>query len=210
MHDPSGEKYGMLTVLGLTGKKYKNGDRFVSVRCECGVEKEMTYPALRRANRSCGCRQGFWTHGETGSALHNTWRGMRERCRNPKARAYKDYGARGIRVCSEWESFSQFKADMGHGFRPGLVLDRRDNSLGYFKDNCRWVTRLKSNQNMRSNVNFRVRDEILCLAELVRRHGTVEYRLAGWRYREANWPIAQAIGLDDPSITIERMIDETA
>ena len=62
---------------------------------------------------------------------------MRDRCNNPNAKNYNRYGGRGITYSPEWESFSQFYADMGE--RPeGLTLDRIDNDRGYTAENCRW------------------------------------------------------------------------
>ena len=63
---------------------------------------------------------------------------MRRRCNNPNASNYKHYGAKGIKVCERWQdSFENFYEDMGD--RPaGTTLDRKDVTLGYFKDNCRW------------------------------------------------------------------------
>lgn len=38
---------------------------------------------------------------------------MTARCRNPKHKDYKYYGARGISVCTQWLDFKNFLADMG-------------------------------------------------------------------------------------------------
>lgn len=37
------------------------------------------------------------------------------------------------------------------GWKPGLTLERRNNELGYFKDNCYWATRKQQARNRRSN-----------------------------------------------------------
>ncbi len=73
---------------------------------------------------------------------------MIQRTTNPRTKQFKDYGGRGITVCSEWQEFSAFLADMGERPR-GLLLDRTDNDKGYSKGNCRWATRAQQQTNQR-------------------------------------------------------------
>lgn len=80
------------------------------------------------------------------TATYRVWLNMRNRCNNPNYEGYSNYGGRGITVCPTWNSFEQFLLDMGE--QPaGQILDRRNNNLGYSKENCRWVTALESSQN---------------------------------------------------------------
>ena len=59
--------------------------------------------------------------------LYSTWNSMKQRCSNPNLKEYKNYGGRGIKVCSEWEeSFHSFLTDMGPTFQEGLSIDRID------------------------------------------------------------------------------------
>lgn len=76
---------------------------------------------------------------------------MIQRCTNENAPAFKNYGGRGIQVSASWREFSAFYADMGDP-PIGLTLDRRDNDLGYCKDNCYWATDKQQSSNKRTNI----------------------------------------------------------
>ena len=72
----------------------------------------------------------------------NSWRGMKERCQNPKHVSWRDYGGRGISVCKRWkhpqDGFINFFNDMGNP-PEGLSLDRIKTSGNYNPKNCRWA-----------------------------------------------------------------------
>ena len=83
---------------------------------------------------------------------YRAWRGMIERCTNPKHVGYKYYGARGIKVCARWRrSFSAFLEDMGLKPRPTrrYNIDRKNTDGDYTPLNCRWATTRKNRLNQR-------------------------------------------------------------
>jgi hypothetical protein len=96
-------------------------------------------------------------HGAISSAEYRIWSHIIGRCCNPNDNNYSRYGGRGISVCREWrESFSAFLRDMGK--RPdGMQIDRIDNNGNYCKENCRWTTPAKNNQN-RSSTKLKLCD----------------------------------------------------
>lgn len=100
--------------------------------------------------------------GITSHPLYEVWRTIRKRCgQSPQGTNYKDYhnyGARGIRMCKEWdESYEAFyKWSMSHGYKPGLTIDRISNNRGYNPGNCKWVSRRTQANNRRTNTHVKI------------------------------------------------------
>jgi hypothetical protein len=89
-------------------------------------------------------------HGMTGTPEYRCWSAMKARCGRPNNPAFRDYGARGIRVCARWSKFANFYADMGPRPSAAHSLDRIDVNGGYEPDNCRWATRSEQGLNKRN------------------------------------------------------------
>jgi hypothetical protein len=85
---------------------------------------------------------------------YGTWYAMIRRCTSPKHVNYHRYGGRGITVCARWMDFDLFVEDMG--IRPdNQSIDRKDNSKGYYKANCRWATAKEQRANQTKKTNLK-------------------------------------------------------
>ncbi len=80
--------------------------------------------------------------GPQAGRLHELWRAMRKRCMSRGQEAYRYVGARGVRICQRWEQFHWFfDWATKSGYKPGLVLSRKDPAGNYEPGNCRWISR---------------------------------------------------------------------
>jgi len=80
---------------------------------------------------------------------------MIKRCRNKKDQVYKYYGARGIKVCKEWERNAKVFIDwsLENKYKEGFQIDRIDNNGNYEPSNCRYTTRSENSINTRKRID---------------------------------------------------------
>lgn len=130
-------------------------------------------------------------HGDYKEPLYRVWSSMKQRCNNPKAQEYKNYGGRGILVCKEWEQYDAFKKwSLNSGYEKGLSIDRINNSGNYEPSNCRWVDMSVQALNKRSNRIIEYEGLKKPVTEMARIYGlrpvVVERRLIkGWTVERA-------------------------
>lgn len=119
-------------------------------------------------------------------ALYRTWQNMIARCTNPSADAFRNYGARGIKVCDRWlNSFDAFALDMGN--RPHRhSIERCDNDGNYEPGNCKWATASEQARNKRNSRFVEIDGVRYHVAELAEKHG-INMRTIFWRAGQG-WP----------------------
>lgn len=82
-----------------------------------------------------------------GTGLGHLHYKMMSRCYREKDVMYKDYGAKGIKVCNEWHDRETFKKwCIENGYAKGLKLKRIDSTKDYCPENC-----ILGNKNTLSN-----------------------------------------------------------
>lgn len=197
--DRTGQEIGWLTVVGLAPKRGKK--TYWTCRCRrCGNIKEVSVAALISGRqKSCGClmrennRTNRLTHGKRRTPEYEIWAAIKQRCSNPNNRAYKDYGARGIKMCERWlNDFTAFIADLGE--RPGkeYTVERRNNDGNYCPENCYWATDESQKNNRRDSVRITWRGETKTLTQWARLTG-IDPKIVRSRIRNYGWSVDEAL-----------------
>jgi len=204
LKDLVGQRFGRLHPIKYLGTQSMWGGRhgvWLCV-CDCGGASKVASKQLKSGQtKSCGCLKrecgrANATHGESKkgrvSPEYNVWALMRRRCSNPNVHDFKNYGGRGICVCSRWQdSFEAFLSDMGRRPSPGHSIDRIDNDGNYEPGNCRWATRVEQAANRGISRFIEYRGQKFIAAEWGRRVG-IPGRVISLRLR-LGWSIDRAM-----------------
>lgn len=204
LEDLTGKRFGKLIVLEYAYSKNKT--RHWKCLCDCG---NYSYPSSNSLSmghtKSCGClnyEPTSTTHGlSKKTPLYFVWKELRHRCSNPKHKSYKDYGARGILVCKEWEDFkvfydwaieSGYKEETLSNGKNKLTIDRIDVNGNYEPSNCRFITNKEQARNKRNNVKVVYNGKEENLRDLCEKLN-VDYSLVYDRVHCYNWAIKDAL-----------------
>lgn len=142
-------------------------------------------------SRSCVTANTNYRHGLYHSPEYRCWWGMKHRCLYPNEVGYKNYGARGIKICDRWlNSFLTFYADMGPRPSPAHSIERLDTNANYEPANCVWATDTEQGRNRRNNRLITYNGETACMIVWSERTGisysALKFRLKrGWSIEDA-------------------------
>ena len=167
-----GKKFNSLTIIKIESHN-KSGHYKLLCKCDCGNEKSIRADrVIKNITKTCGCQNKGYNYNLNGLSrkynnLYSLWNTMRHRCYNPKNKKYKNYGARGIRVCDEWKySFEPFlNWALNNGYKKGLTIDRIDVNGNYEPINCRWTTLLMQARNKTNNRMITYKNQTKCLSQ---------------------------------------------
>lgn len=189
-----GKRFNNLTVLSRSYNNL-NGESFFNCLCDCGKEKRVQANRIRNGKtKSCGCkhiRNGNFKHGLYRSTENIIWMGIKGRCYTPTSTSYKNYGARGIKMCDRWKnSFENFLADMGKRPSKKHSIERINNNGNYEPSNCKWATNLEQSKNKRTTKKIAFNGEVYCMIEWAEKlnisYQTLQHRfMNGWNIEEA-------------------------
>jgi hypothetical protein len=151
-----GQQFGWLFVI-RRAKRIGNGRRqtragYAYWHCictRCGRRKAISSKLLTSGHtRSCGCLpRGTRTHGLSHTRAYRSYCAAKQRCNNPNAQGYANWGGRGIEF--RITSVEQLYAHLGE--RPeGHSLHRIKNDAHYEIGNVCWATPREQANNRRS------------------------------------------------------------
>lgn len=197
----TGQRFGKLVVITEAGRKPNNSVLW-QCQCDCG-ELHLAGADVLRTGRctSCGCArvaaarkmsEGNIKHGHAAggrvSQEYTAWKNMLSRCEKPRLR---DKSYSGIHVCSRWKVFENFLEDMGCKPSPRHTLERRENSAGYEKRNCRWALSREQARNRSTNRYITFDGRTMIVSDWAAALGMPEYALRGRLHR--GWSVERAL-----------------
>lgn len=204
----TGMSFGKLTVIKISSS-HNPKSLLWDCQCGCGKTIKVQGNSLRTGHtKSCGCfhketaaNQAYkmgksnTTHGMSRTQEYETWHHMKQRCYDKNQRSYKEYGGRGIRVCSRWKtSFENFFADMGPKPSPSHTIERKNTNKHYSPKNCIWASWKEQQRNRRNNIMITHKEKTQCISAWAEEYGLTTAQL--WRRirgKNSKWDFEEAL-----------------
>ena len=183
--DLLGKRFGTLTINEIAPRKQVGMKNVVmaKVSCDCGGSEVRRLNGIIHSRKPMceRCRRNKQKYHRN-DPLYGTWVGMMNRCYKEQSPSYRWYGAKGIRVCSEWHHESIFSDwAIANGWHKGSNIDRIDNTGDYSPSDCRVVDPIVNQQNRSDNIMLTYNGETRCESEWERLLGFRRGRIQGRR-----------------------------
>lgn len=218
--DYTGKRFGIVTVIGFAGCLH--GKSRWLLKCDCGVLTIAMKGNLERGvTTSCGDKRHIARkkvhikHGFGKSVEYRAWAKAKGRCTLETDGSYRNYGARGIKMCHGWlNNPAAFCIALGK--RPhNHSLDRKDFNSHYscgqcgecirngWAMNCRWASKTTQNNNTRQNKFITFRGKTQTVSEWAREfkvpYGSFYYKLYG---KLPPLTVMEKLAIDTSPVTI--------
>lgn len=184
--------FGAITVLERVTGPNKH-ESYWRCKCICGEVAIRSAGNIKRSTGCASCAQKLVKPNKSGSNLkeYDCWRQIKRRCYITSDPGYKYYGARGIKMCSEWfESFWAFYKDLG-SCPNGFSIERKDVDKDYCSENCCWIPKKLQARNRRSSVWITLGGRTLLLQDWM-----IEFKMSSgvyYRRRAQGWSAEKAL-----------------
>lgn len=76
------------------------------------------------------------------TSAYKAWSQILHGVLNPKSKSHHP----GLAICDKWKNFSGFLEDVGQPPQAGMAFARLDKNLGYFPDNCAWMSKSEASK----------------------------------------------------------------
>lgn len=205
-YDLKGQTFGRLKVIRSYGLD-KHNRKLWACECECGNTVVVNSSHLVSGHtKSCGCLQkdlvikNNTTHGGTHDRLYVVWRNIKRRCENPKDNSYRFYGGKGVKVCNEWQDYSNFRKwaiQSGYDKNAKIydcTIDRIDSEKDYSPDNCRWISIAEQQSNRKDTHHVELNGETYTFVQLSSICG-IPAKILNQRIIHYKWPIEKAMNV---------------
>ena len=156
-----------ITDIYCTNHAVKGKRRVIDVQCKCGRIQTLAPCNIGKRKFSCGhCeyssrlrREHRIGHGDSHTRLYHIWQGMKYRCFNANSPEYKYYGGKGVTICKEWMDFKIFRNwATSNGYTDKLTIERKDPTLGYYHNNCVWISREENSRHRNAYYPKRIKE----------------------------------------------------